>query len=93
MTTYLLCLVDMFFFIILMDSVEDYARQWAKCEKLDLDTLSEWMKSVRSLIQIIIKKLSVSMSTRSTSIFKDSNVVKHLSLLHDKYVIVPLSGP
>ena len=28
------------------------------------------------------------MSTRSTSIFKDPNVAKHRSLLHDKYVIV-----
>ena len=28
------------------------------------------------------------MSTRSTSIFKDPNVAKHLSLLHDKYVII-----
>ena len=28
------------------------------------------------------------MSTRSTSIFKDPNFAKHLSLLHDKYVIV-----
>jgi len=34
------------------------------------------------------KKLSGYMSTRSTSIFKDPNVAKHLSLLHDKYVIV-----
>ena len=37
-----------------MDSVEDYARQWAKREKEDLDTLSEWVKNVRLLIQIII---------------------------------------
>jgi hypothetical protein len=42
-----------------MDSVEDYARQWEKREKEDLDTLSEWVKSVRSLIQIIILKNSV----------------------------------
>ena len=56
--------------------------------KEDLDTLSEWVKSVRSLIKIRIKKLRGSMSTRSTSIFKDPNVAKHLSLLHDKYVIV-----
>ena len=28
------------------------------------------------------------MNTRSTSIFKDLIVVKHLSLLHDKYVII-----
>ena len=43
-------------FKILMDYVEDYARQWAKREKENLDTLSEWMKCVRSLIQIRIKK-------------------------------------
>jgi hypothetical protein len=67
-----------------MDSVADYARQWTKREKEDLYTLSEWVKSVMSLIQIRIKKLS----TRSTSIFKDTNVAKHLSLLHDKYVII-----
>ena len=54
-------------FKILMDSVEEYARQWTKREKEDLDTLSEW-----SLIQIrIFNKLNGSMSTRSTSIFKD----------------------
>ena len=55
-----------------MDSVEDYDRQcqWATREKEELDTLSEWVKSVRSLIQIRSKKnLSGSMSTRSTSIF------------------------
>jgi len=40
-----------------MDSVDDYARQWVKREKGDLDTLSEWMKSVRSLIQIRTKNL------------------------------------
>jgi hypothetical protein len=33
-------------FKILMDSVEDYARQWAKREKEDLDTLSEWVSFV-----------------------------------------------
>ena len=34
-----------------MDSVEDYVRQWEKRENEDLDTLSEWVKSVRSLMQ------------------------------------------
>ena len=71
-----------------MDSVADYARQWAKREKEDLDILSEWVTNARSLIQIRIKKLSGFMSSRSTSIFKDPNVAKHLSLLNDKYVIV-----
>ena len=43
---------------------------------------------MRSLIQIRIKKRSGYTSTLSTSIFKDPNVAKHLSLLHDTYVIV-----
>ena len=36
-----------------MDFVEDYARQRAKREKKDLDTLPEWVKSVRSLKYIL----------------------------------------
>jgi len=41
--------------IIITDSVYDYAGQCAKRDKEDLDTLFEWLKSVRSLIQIRIK--------------------------------------
>jgi len=37
-----------------MNFVEDYARQWIQREKKNLDTLSEWIKSVKSLIQIRI---------------------------------------
>ena len=50
-----------YYFKILMDSVEDYARQWTKRKKEDVDTLSEWIKAVRSLIQIRIKKLKKSL--------------------------------
>ena len=57
-----------------MDSVEDYARYWEKRENEGLDALSEWVKSMRLLIQIKIKKTSGSMHTRSTSIFKDPHV-------------------
>ena len=45
-----------------MDYVEDYARKWSKREKRGLDTLSEWVKSMRLLIQIRIKKNSVGLS-------------------------------
>ena len=41
-------------FKILLDSVEDYARQWARREQGDSDTPSEWVKSVTSLIHIRI---------------------------------------
>ena len=36
----------------------------------------------------IFFKISGSMSNRSTSIFKDPNVARHMPLLHDKYIIV-----
>ena len=35
------------------DYMEDYASQWAKCERGDIDTLSEWIKAAKSLIQLI----------------------------------------
>ena len=76
-------------FKILMDSVEDYTRQWAKREKKDVDTLSEWIKEVKSLRQSRVKKLNGSINAHATSIFKDLKVAKHLSYLDDKYVVVP----
>ena len=54
-----------------MDSVEDYARQWTKREKEDVDNLFQWIKAVRSLIQIRIKKLNGSINAHTTSIFND----------------------
>ena len=45
-----------------MDSVEDYARQWVKREKEDLDTLSEWLKSVWTRLYKIELKNSVTKS-------------------------------
>ena len=53
-----------------MDSVEDYASECTKHEKEDVDSLSEWIKAVRSLIHIRIKKLNGSINTHATSILK-----------------------
>jgi hypothetical protein len=33
-------------FMSIMDSVEEYARHWTKSEGEELDTLSEWIKSI-----------------------------------------------
>ena len=51
--------------------------------------LSEWIKAVRSLIQLRIKKLLMSMNTKATSIFKNPEVAGTLSSIHDQYVVVP----
>ena len=76
-------------FKLLMDSVEDYARRWAAKEKEQVDTLSEWVKAIRSKILGRIKNLEGSVSKRVTSIFKDPQVRESLSRLHEKYVVVP----
>ena len=48
----------------------------------------EWSHNDTHLcLQIRIRNLNG--SARKTSIFKQPNVVKHLSHLHDKYVVVP----
>ena len=35
---------------IIMNSVEDYAKRWAKEEDVEVDTSSEWVKSIASLV-------------------------------------------
>jgi hypothetical protein len=44
-------------FISIMDSVEDYASRWAKSEKEELDSLSEWVKCtcIRGILKSRIK--------------------------------------
>ena len=51
-----------FIFKILIDSVENNARQWAKRTGEEPDILSKWVIAVRSLIEIQIYKLKTSMN-------------------------------
>ena len=79
-------------FKLIMDAVEDYARAWVKREDSSegkLDTLSEWVKAIRSLVQRRIHNLKNRVNSRPKSVFKDKDAIKCLSTLHDKYVIVP----
>ena len=54
-----------------MNSVEDYARTWAKAEDSDINSLSEWVKSIRKLVKKRIGRLRKVMSTKYESIIKD----------------------
>ena len=67
---------------------EIYARQWAKKEDVELDTLSEWIKSIRDVVKRRIRRLKHSVNTRYESIFRDPDVV-HVSRLHENFAIVP----
>ena len=74
-------------FKVLMDAVKDYARKWIKLEQEDIDSLSEWLKAMRSLIFKQMKMLSRSMNAKAKSVLKDPDIAKTLSTIHE-YVVV-----
>ena len=76
-------------FDIIMDACEAYARRWAKKEDVELDTLSEWIKSIGDVLKRRIRRLKHSVNTRHESIFSDPDVVTELSRFHENFVIVP----
>ena len=76
-------------FDIIMDACEAYARRWAKKEDVELDTLSELIKSIGDVLKRRIRRLKHSINTRHESIFSNPDVVTELSRLHENFVIVP----
>ena len=73
-------------------AVEDYARRWIKREvdhNPELESLSDWVRTIRSPVQGRIHKLKNCVNSRPKSVFKDQEAVKCLSSLHDIYVIIP----
>ena len=76
-------------FDIIMDACEEYARRWAKKEDVEVDTLSEWIKSIADVLKRRIRRLKHSVNTRHESIFSDPDVVRELSRLHENFVIAP----
>jgi hypothetical protein len=76
-----------------MDAVDDYARWWIMREvdqDPELESLSDWVRTIKSQVQGRIRKLKNCVNSRPKSVFKDQEAVKCLSSLHDKYVIVPV---
>ena len=45
-------------FITIMDECEEYAIRWAKKEDVEIDTLSEWVKSINDLLKRRIWRLN-----------------------------------
>ena len=75
-----------------MDAVEDYARLWIKREKdqePEVESLSDWVRTIRSLVQGRIANLRKRSHKRPKSVFKDREALDCLTSLQDKYVIVP----
>ena len=60
-----------------------------KAEKEEVDTLSEWAKAVRSLVQVRINIFKRSMCTKATSVLNDSDLTETMSTIHEKYAVFP----
>ena len=76
-------------FNIIMDACKEYARRWAKKEDVEVDPLSEWVKSIADVLKRRIRRLKRSVNTRHESIFCYPEVVREISRLHENFVIVP----
>ena len=68
------------------DSVEDYGSSWPQQEKVTVDTLSEWVKSIAHLENRRISVLSATMSAQCKSVFHIPHVAAEPADLHDEYV-------
>ena len=61
-----------------MDAVADYARRWIKREvdqDPELESLSDWVRTIRSLVQGRIHKLKNCVNSRPKSVFKDEKLL------------------
>ena len=56
---------------------------------MEVDTLSEWVKSVMSLVNRRVSVLSRTMSRRHELVFDDPDVAAELAEIHEKFVVVP----
>ena len=64
-------------FGIIMDAREEYVRLWAKKEEVDIDTISEWIKSIADVLKYRIRQHEHSVNTRHESIFSYPNVIRN----------------
>ena len=66
---------------ILLTSMHDAG---PKKEGVEVDTFSEWLKTVMSLVNRRVSVLSRTMSRRHESVFDDPDVVAELAEIHEK---------
>ena len=68
-----------------------YRKNWRyrTKEDVEVDTLSEWVKSVMSFVNRRVSVFSRTMSRRHESVFDDPDVAAELVEIHEKFVVVP----
>ena len=71
------------------ESIDLYAEQWSKREKVDLKYLSEWKDQIKELVVERISSLNEKIRSPKEKILSDADVKDTLRRLHDDFVLVP----
>ena len=71
------------------NSIDLYAEQWSKREKVDLRHLSEWKDQIKELVVERISSLKEKIRSPKQKILNDPDVKDTLRRLHDDLVLVP----
>jgi hypothetical protein len=71
-----------------VNAVENYAKRWAKRENEELDTLSEWVKSIRGMLNSRIRNIKTKVRTIYPSSFSKPEVINELERLHEEFVLI-----
>ena len=66
-----------------------YAKRWAKRKNEEVDTLSEWVKSVRGILKSRIRNIKTKVRTIYHSVFSEPEVRNELEIPHEEFVLVP----
>ena len=77
------------FFGIIMDVCEEYARRWAKKEDVEVNALSQWIKSIADVLKRRVRQLKHSFNTRHESIFSDLMLLENFPVFMTIIFIVP----
>jgi hypothetical protein len=62
-------------FVSIMNAIEDYANRWDKRENEELNTLSEWVESIRGILKSRIRNIRTKVCTTYPSVFSKSEVI------------------
>ena len=74
---------------LILDSVENYARIWAKKENTEITSLKEWIEIIKILVERNIKRQKRNNIKNIPKVLEDPVVKSYLEELHNSLVLVP----
>jgi hypothetical protein len=72
-----------------MNAVEDYAKRWAKREREELDTLTEWVQSIKRYWNPELETLNIKYVPSILLCSVNQKWWMNWKKIHEEYVLVP----